>query len=100
MTALLEAENLSKRFGGLKAVDDLSLAVEEGELHCLIGPNGAGKSTFFKLIARPLSADRRHASASAARTSRGSTPRPHPRAASASRCRCRASSPSCRWRRT
>src|SRR5258708_38041373 len=50
MTALLEAKNLSKHFGGLKAVDDLSLAVQEGELHCLIGPNGAGKSTLFRLI--------------------------------------------------
>ena len=50
MTALLEATKLSKHFGGLKAVDHLSLAIEEGELHCLIGPNGAGKSTFFRLI--------------------------------------------------
>jgi ABC-type uncharacterized transport system ATPase subunit len=50
MTALLEARSLSKHFGGLKAVDDLSLAIHEGELHCLIGPNGAGKSTFFRLI--------------------------------------------------
>jgi branched-chain amino acid transport system ATP-binding protein len=50
MTNLLEAEHLEKRFGGLKALDDLSLAIEEGELHCLIGPNGAGKSTFFKLV--------------------------------------------------
>jgi branched-chain amino acid transport system ATP-binding protein len=50
VTALLEATGLSKHFGGLKAVDDLSLAVHEGELHCLIGPNGAGKSTFFRLI--------------------------------------------------
>jgi branched-chain amino acid transport system ATP-binding protein len=50
MTSLLEAVHLEKRFGGLKAVDDLSLAIEEGELHCLIGPNGAGKSTFFKLV--------------------------------------------------
>jgi urea transport system ATP-binding protein len=50
VTALLEAEHLGKRFGGLMAVDDLSLAIEEGELHCLIGPNGAGKSTFFKLV--------------------------------------------------
>ena len=50
MTVLLETTNLNKHFGGLKAVDDLSLAVEEGELHCLIGPNGAGKSTFFRLI--------------------------------------------------
>ncbi|HWL70687.1 MAG TPA: ABC transporter ATP-binding protein [Geminicoccus sp.] len=50
MTTLLEAKGLEKRFGGLKAVDGLSLAIEAGELHCLIGPNGAGKSTFFKLI--------------------------------------------------
>jgi branched-chain amino acid transport system ATP-binding protein len=50
VSALLEVEHLEKRFGGLKAVDDLSLAIEEGELHCLIGPNGAGKSTFFKLV--------------------------------------------------
>jgi ABC-type uncharacterized transport system ATPase subunit len=50
MTALLEARSLSKHFGGLKAVDDLSLVVHEGELHCLIGPNGAGKSTLFRLI--------------------------------------------------
>ena len=50
MTILLQADGLGKRFGGPKAVDGLSLAVEEGELHCLIGPNGAGKCTFFKLI--------------------------------------------------
>ena len=50
MTSLLEAEGLQKCFGGLRAVDDLTLAIEEGELHCLIGPNGAGKSTFFKLV--------------------------------------------------
>jgi len=37
-------------FGGLYAINDVDLAIEEGELRCLIGPNGAGKSTLFKLI--------------------------------------------------
>lgn len=50
MSALLEIAGLSKHFGGLRAVDDFSLEVAEGELRCLIGPNGAGKSTVFKLI--------------------------------------------------
>lgn len=47
---LLALHDVSKQFGGLKAVSDLSLTVERGELRCLIGPNGAGKSTVFKLI--------------------------------------------------
>lgn len=48
--ALLQTRNLTKRFGGLTAVDDVSLAVEAGEIFTIIGPNGAGKSTLFKLI--------------------------------------------------
>src|SRR5829696_8251681 len=47
---LLALNNVSKRFGGLRAVSDLNLTVDRGELRCLIGPNGAGKSTVFKLI--------------------------------------------------
>lgn len=47
---ILELENVSKHFGGLKAVDDVSLSIQEGTLHSLIGPNGAGKTTVFKLI--------------------------------------------------
>jgi branched-chain amino acid transport system ATP-binding protein len=47
---LLVLQNVSKRFGGLRAVSDLDLTVGRGELRCLIGPNGAGKSTVFKLI--------------------------------------------------
>jgi urea transport system ATP-binding protein len=46
----LETRNLTKRFGGLVAIDDLSIKVRKGELRCLIGPNGAGKSTLFNLI--------------------------------------------------
>jgi len=46
----LQAQGLVKMFGGLKAVDSISLAFPAGGLHCLIGPNGAGKSTFFNLL--------------------------------------------------
>ncbi|MGH7118215.1 MAG: ATP-binding cassette domain-containing protein [Acetobacteraceae bacterium] len=54
MTALLATENLSMHFGGVRAVNDVSLAIAEGELRCLIGPNGAGKSTFFKCLTGQL----------------------------------------------
>mgnify|MGYP000890753583 CR=1 FL=1 len=47
---LLQIEDLTKRFGGLTAVDGLNLHVEQGEIVGLIGPNGAGKSTIFNLI--------------------------------------------------
>lgn len=48
--ALLKVENITKRFGGLVAVDNLSLSVEKGEILGLIGPNGAGKTTAFNMI--------------------------------------------------
>lgn len=47
---LLEVRNVSKSFGGLRAVKDVSFNVEKGELVGIIGPNGAGKSTLFNLI--------------------------------------------------
>src|SRR5207244_11540755 len=46
------AENLSLHFGGLKAVDSVSFAVEKGEILSIIGPNGAGKSSIFNLVSR------------------------------------------------
>jgi branched-chain amino acid transport system ATP-binding protein len=46
----LEIRNLTKAFGGLKAIDDVSLIFPSGSLSAVIGPNGAGKSTFFNLI--------------------------------------------------
>lgn len=48
--ALLEVNNLSIQFGGLRAVDDFNLSIEKGELYGLIGPNGAGKTTVFNLL--------------------------------------------------
>jgi len=48
--AMLETRGLNKRFGGLHVTNNVDLALEAGEVHCLIGPNGAGKSTLFRLI--------------------------------------------------
>jgi branched-chain amino acid transport system ATP-binding protein len=58
--ALLEVENVSKRFGGLLALNGVSFAVESGEILGIIGPNGAGKTTLFGVISgfiRPSSGD-------------------------------------------
>ena len=49
--AVIDVKNVSKRFGGLRAVNDCSLQVERGSITGLIGPNGAGKSTLFNLVA-------------------------------------------------
>ncbi len=50
MSPLLETRVLTRRFGGVNAVDHIDFTLEQGELRCLIGPNGAGKSTFFKML--------------------------------------------------
>src|SRR5580693_3919732 len=53
----LRSENLTKRFGGLTAVNKLNLSIPSGRPHAIIGPNGAGKTTFFNLVSGLLTAD-------------------------------------------
>jgi branched-chain amino acid transport system ATP-binding protein len=56
--SILSVQNVTRRFGSLVAVDNVSMTVEPGELRAVIGPNGAGKTTFFNLISgflRPTS---------------------------------------------
>jgi branched-chain amino acid transport system ATP-binding protein len=57
MTALLEITGLSKRFGGLVALSNVALSVEDGEVRGIIGPNGSGKSTLFNLVTGVYRAD-------------------------------------------
>jgi branched-chain amino acid transport system ATP-binding protein len=49
-TPILEARNLTRRFGGYSAVAEMNLSIERGAIHALIGPNGAGKTTMFNLV--------------------------------------------------
>ncbi|GAC1329196.1 MAG: ABC transporter ATP-binding protein [Beijerinckiaceae bacterium] len=57
MSALLEVRNLTRSFGGVRAVDDLSFDLARGELLAMIGPNGAGKSTCFNMLNGQLRPD-------------------------------------------
>ncbi len=50
MAAILTAETVTKRFGGLVAVNNLSLEIQHGQIYSVIGPNGAGKTTFFNCV--------------------------------------------------
>jgi len=54
---ILEVKNVSKRFGGLKALSDVNLSVEENTVHAIIGPNGAGKSTLLNVLVGKLVPD-------------------------------------------
>lgn len=47
---LIELRHIGKRFGGVKALDDVSLSIRPGEIHCLAGENGSGKSTVIKIM--------------------------------------------------
>ena len=55
--SFLEVRGVNKRFGGLRALDDVNLAVEEGTIHAIIGPNGAGKSTLLNCFVGKLIPD-------------------------------------------
>ena len=60
MAPRVEVSNLTKTFPGVRALDDVSMTVEAGEIRALLGENGAGKSTLGKIVAGVYSRDRRH----------------------------------------
>jgi len=58
LASFLEANNISKAFSGVHALEDVSLAIDAGEIHCLVGENGSGKSTLIKIIGGVLKPDK------------------------------------------
>lgn len=54
---IIEARDIVKRFGGALAVENVSLAVREGEIHAVVGENGAGKSTLMRILAGIIEQD-------------------------------------------
>lgn len=56
-TPIIEFKNITKAFSGIKALDDVSLSIKRGEVHCLLGENGAGKSTLIKILTGVIHAD-------------------------------------------
>jgi ABC-type multidrug transport system ATPase subunit len=60
VASIIQAENISKSFGDVKAVDDLSLQVQQGEIYGFLGPNGSGKSTTLRMLLTLLKADSGH----------------------------------------
>ncbi len=57
MASFLEAKNISKAFAGVQALDNVSVSIDAGEIHCLVGENGSGKSTLIKIIGGVLKPD-------------------------------------------
>ena len=61
MTAAISIERVSKNYGALQALDQVSLKIEQGEFFGLLGPNGAGKTTLISILAGLVKADHGHA---------------------------------------
>ena len=78
MDALIEADGLSKKFGKVQALSDLTLTLPAGQPVAILGPNGAGKTTFIRMVATLIRPDAGHAR------------RRRPRRGDASRWRCAA----------
>ena len=61
MHSAISVKNISKNYGALQALDDVSLTIEPGEFFGLLGPNGAGKTTLISILAGLVKADKGHA---------------------------------------